>query len=90
MVVIVGTGSGGPYAPFGDKACRISTSACLTSRICPGAFHCFLCLRNRETDIAWAKASWMRAICELTKQRDLQVSRADLLAKQLSGCREGQ
>lgn len=34
------------------------------------------------------KASWMRAICELTKQRDLQVSRADLLAKQLGQWRD--
>jgi hypothetical protein len=48
-VVVVGTGSGGPYAPFGDKACRLSTSTCLTSRICPRAFRCFLCLWNRET-----------------------------------------
>lgn len=34
------------------------------------------------------KASWMRAICELTKQRDLQVSRADLFAKQLGQWRD--
>ncbi|CAK9080988.1 Reticulocyte-binding protein 2 homolog a [Durusdinium trenchii] len=34
------------------------------------------------------KASWMRAICELTKQRDQHVARADVLAKQLGQWRE--